>query len=73
MITDIIQGLNSDHKAQCSMVKVQWINSSMSMFKVQSSTLNVQREKMIRGIREIRSRCLNLLVLSYSKIVYKCL
>lgn len=71
MITDIIQGLNSNHKAQCSMLKVQWINSSMSMFKVQSSKFNVQREKMIRGIREIRSRCLNLLALSHMKIFYK--
>ena len=35
MITDIIQGLNSNHKVQCSMLKVQRINSSM--FKVQSS------------------------------------
>ena len=35
MITDIIQGLNSNHKVQSSMLKVQRINSSM--FKAQCS------------------------------------
>ena len=46
MITDIIQGLNSNHKVQSSMLKVQRINSSM--FNVQSSKdkkFNVQSSK----------------------------
>jgi len=31
MITDIAQGLNSNHKVQSSMLKVQRINSSKSL------------------------------------------
>jgi len=52
MITDIAQGLNSNHK-------------------VQSSMLKVQREKMIRGIREIRSQCLNLFYIVTKEMVGK--
>ena len=65
MITDIIQGLNSNHKVQCSMLKVQRINSSK--FKVQrikSSMFKVQRI-----IREIRSRCLNFLYIIVKEMV----
>ena len=62
MITDIAQGLNSNHKVQCSNLKVQRINSSM---------LKVQREKMIRGIREIRSQCLNLFYIMVKGMVGK--
>ena len=56
MITDIIQGLNSNHKVQCSMLKVQRINSSM--FNVQISKENefkgrkrfVGLEKFVVGV-----------------------
>ena len=63
MITDIIQGLNSNHKVQSSMLKVQRINSSMfnvqiskdKKFKVQSSKFKVQErfvrlEKFVVGV-----------------------
>ena len=65
MITDIIQRLNSNHKVQSSMLKVQRINSSK--FKGEW----VQREKMIRGIREIRSQCLNLFYIIVKGMVGK--
>ena len=60
MITDIIQGLNSNHKVQSSMLKVQRINSSM---------LKIQRIKTIRGISEIRSQCLNLFYIVVKEMV----
>ena len=63
MITDIIQGLNSNHKVQSSMLKVQRINSSMfnvkiskdKKFNVQSSKFKVQErfvrlEKFVVGV-----------------------
>ncbi len=52
MITDIIQGLNSNHK-------------------VQSSMLKVQRKRRIRGIRGIRSWCLNLFYIIVKEMVGK--
>ena len=46
MITDIIQGLNSNHKVQSSMLKVQRINSSMlKVQRINSSMVNVQISK----------------------------
>ena len=63
MITDIAQGLNSNHKVQSSMLKVQRINSSMfnvqiskdKKFNVQSSKFKVQErfvrlEKFVVGV-----------------------
>ena len=65
MITDIAQGLNSNHKVQSSMLKVQRINSSK--FKGEW----VQREKMTLGIREIRSYFLNLFYIIIKEMVVK--
>ena len=53
MITDIVQGLNSNHKVQSSMFKVQ---------RIKSSKFKVQRIK-------IRSRCLNFLYIIVKEVV----
>ena len=45
MITDIVQGLNSNHKVQSSNLKVQRINSSM--LKVQR--INSSKYLTLRG------------------------
>ena len=46
MITNIVQGLNSNHKVQSSMLKVQRINSSK--FNDQSSKLLMLRGSVWR-------------------------
>ena len=44
MITAIIQGLNSNHKVQSSMLKVQRINSSKDKkFKVQEGFVGLEK------------------------------